>query len=213
VIAVALLVGGCGTPPWQQAASPAPATSGSDAATASPSATPAPSSTAPSSTAPSSTPPTAAPEVENDLSKGSLKRTLTAGAAELKVTYWSTLDLGDWVPQVPKPVNVVASARLDGGAKGQNVYLSAVRAASTAVAADGSPTVLDPVQDKAQVKPGYLVSAPSSYQQVFSIPPAPTGCTAVQLTITYELLIQAAPDSTTYLRQATSDTIQVPLVS
>jgi hypothetical protein len=151
--------------------------------------------------------------VENDLSKGSLKRTLTAGAAELKVTYWSTLDLGDWVPQVPKPVNVVASARLDGGAKGQNVYLSAVRVASTAVAADGSPTVLDPVQDKAQVKPGYLVSAPSSYQQVFSIPPAPAGCTAVQLTITYELLIQAAPDSTTYLRQATSDTIQVPLVS
>jgi hypothetical protein len=213
VIAVALLVGGCGTPPWQQAASPAPATSGSDAATASPSATPAPSSTPPSSTPPSSTAPTAAPEVENDLSKGSLKRTLTAGAAELKVTYWSTLDLGDWVPQVPKPVNVVASARLDGGARGQIASLSAVRVASTAVAADGSPTVLDPVQDKAQVKPGYLVSAPSSYQQVFSIPPAPAGCTAVQLTITYELLIQAAPDSTTYLRQATSDTIQVPLVS
>ena len=147
------------------------------------------------------------------MAKGSLKRTLSAGAAELKVTYWSTLDLGEWVPQVPKPLNVVASATLDGGAEDQNVYLSAVKVASTAYAADGTPQVLDPVEDVADVRPGYLVTKPSSFQQVFTLPPAAEGSTAMQITVTYELLIQSAPDSKTYLRQATADSFQVPLVS
>ena len=198
-LATVLVTGGCSTPPWQQGASASPAASASPSVSGTPSAsaTPTPTSTA---------------QVQNDLSKGSLKRTLTAGAAELKVTYWSTLDLGEWVPQVPKPLNVVASATLDGGAKDQNVYLSAVKVATTAYGADGTPVVLDPVEDTADVKPGYLVTKPSSFQQVFSIPAAPEGSTAVQMTITYELLIQAAPDSKTYLRQATSDTFQVPLV-
>ena len=35
----------------------------------------------------------------------------------------------------------------------------------------------------------------------------------MQITVTYELLIQSAPDSKTYLRQATADSFQVPLVS
>lgn len=194
-----LVAGGCGTPPWQQEATTAsPATSVSPSAAESPAATPTTSSTVP---------------VQNDLSTGSLKRTLTAGAAELRVTYWSTLDLGDWVPHVPKPLNVVASATLDGGAKGQNVYLSAARVSTTAYGADGTPEVLKAVSDTSDVRPGYLITKPSSFQQVFSLPAAPDGSTALQITITYELLIQSAPDSTTYLRQATSDTFQVPLIS
>lgn len=199
VLAVGLAVAaaGCSTPPWQESAtsaSPTTTASGSASATATP------------------TPSQVAPQVQNDLSKGSLKRTLTAGAAELKVTYWSTLDLAEWAPQVPKPLNVVASARLDGGAKDQNVYLSAVTVATTAYGADGTPQVLDPVEDTADVKPGYLVTSPSSFQQVFSLPAAAEGATAVQISVTYELLIQSAPDSKTYLRQATSDSFQVPLV-
>lgn len=191
-------VGGCSTPPWQQGASASPAVSTSPSASATPSVSPSPSTT----TAP----------VENDLKTGSRKRTLTAGAAELKVTYWSTLDLGEWVPQVPKPLNVVASATLDGGAKDQNVYLSAVTVATTAYGADGTPQVLEPVEDTADVKPGYLITKPSSFQQVFTLPAAAEGSTAVQITVTYELLIQSAPDAKTYLRQATSDSFQVPLV-
>jgi hypothetical protein len=85
--------------------------------------------------------------------------------------------------------------------------------AITAYGADGAPAVLDPVEDTADVRPGYLATKPSSFQQVFSILAAPEGSTAVQMTITYELLIQAAPNSKTYLRQATSDTFQVPLVA
>lgn len=195
--ATLLAVGGCSTPPWQQGASPAPS---DETASASPSGSPTPT-------------PTPTQQVQNDLSKGSLKRTLTAGAAELKVTYWSTLDLQQWAPEVPKPLNVVASASLDGGAKGQNVYLSAVKVATTAYGKDGTPQVLDPVDDVADVKPGYVITKPSSFQQVFTLPAAAAESTAVQITLTYELLIQSAPDSKTYLRQATSDSFQVPLVS
>jgi hypothetical protein len=65
-----LSVGGCSTPPWEQGASASPAASVSPAASATPPASPSP---------------TAEP-VENDLAKGSLKRTLSAGAAELKVS-------------------------------------------------------------------------------------------------------------------------------
>jgi hypothetical protein len=197
--AALLLTVGCSTPPWQEGAAPSPGTSG----------TPGSPSTSPTPT-PSPTPTRV--DIDNDLAKGSLKRTLTAGAAELKVTYWSTLDLGQWTPQVPKPLNVVASATLDGGAKDQNVYLSAVRVNTTATGEDGSPQVLDPVEDNADVKPGYVITKPSSFQQVFTLPAAAAGSTAVQITVTYELLIQSAPDSKTYLRQATSDSFQVPLV-
>lgn len=193
--ATLLATAGCGTPPWKQQASPAP--SGRTASAAhSPSITPHPSATS----------------VSNDLAKGSLKRTLPAGAAELKVTYWSTLDLRQWAPDVPKPLNVVASAKLNGGAKGQNVYLSAVQVASTATGQDGTQQALDQVEDTADVKPGYLVTKPNSYQQIFTLPAAAAGSTAMQITVTYELLIQSAPDSKTYLRQAASDTFQVPLV-
>lgn len=74
-LAGALAVGGCGTPPWQQGstAPPAASTSASESGTRTAQPTPVPSSTA---------------KVENDLAKGSLKRTLTAGAAELEATYW-----------------------------------------------------------------------------------------------------------------------------
>lgn len=199
-VAVVLLGGGCSTPPWQQGGSPSSTASASTASTA-------------ASASPTSTPTPTRSAVGNDLAKGSLKRTLTAGAAELKVTYWSTLDLQQWAPDVPKPLNVVASATLDGGAEDQNVYLSAVQVATTAYAADGTPQVLEPVEDAADVDPGYLVTKPSSFQQVFTLPAAAAGSTAVQISVTYELLIQSAPDAKTYLRQATSDTFQVPLVS
>lgn len=186
VLILALGAAGCGTPPWQMT---------------SPSATP----TATTSTAPT-------PAV-NDLAAGSLKRNLKAGGANVELTYWSTLDLRQWTPEVPKPLNVVASAALQGGAKGQQTFLSAVRVSTTAIGADGIPKTLDAVDDTASVAPGYLISKPNSYQQVLTLPAAPEGSTAVRITLTYELLIQSAPKADTYLRQATSDTIQVPLVT
>ena len=39
------------------------------------------------------------------------------------------------------------------------------------------------------------------------------GSTALKITLTYELLIQSEPKSDAFLRQATSDTLEVPLVT
>ncbi len=107
-LGLALAAAGCGTPPWQASTSPTP--------TVTASATPAPSAS-------------------NDLARGSLKRSLTAGAAKLEVNYWSTLDLAQWTPELPKPLNIVVSGTLQGGAKGQQVFLSAVRVATIATGA------------------------------------------------------------------------------
>ncbi len=183
-----MLVAGCGTPPWQESTSPAPSVPASVSA----SPTPTPS---------------------NDLARGSLKRTLTAGAAKLQVNYWSTLDLSQWTPEVPKPLNLVVTGTLQGGAKGQQMFLSAVRVATVATAPDGTPHALDAADDVATVAPGYLISKPNSYQQVLTLPAAPAGSTTLKVTLTYELLIQSQPKSDAFLRQATSDTIQVPLVT
>lgn len=184
-LGLALTTAGCGTPPWQGEASQTPTTSAS---------------------------PTPAPAV-NDLADGSLKRTLKAGAAVLEVNYWSTLELGQWTPPVPKPLTVAVSGTLQGGAKGQQTFLTAVRVSTIATDADGVPHVLDAVDDSASVAPGYLISKPNSYQQVLTLPGAPAGSTSVRITLTYELLIQSAPKAGTYLRQAVSDTLQVPLAA
>ena len=185
-LGLAIAATGCGTPPWQASTSPTP--------TATASVTPAPSAS-------------------NDLARGSLKRSLTAGAAKLDVNYWSTLDLAQWTPGVPKPLNLVLSGTLQGGAKGQQMFLSAVRVATIATGADGTPHILDAADDVASVAPGYLISKPSSYQQVLTLPAAPADSTALKITLTYELLIQSQPKSDAFLRQATSDTIEVPLVA
>lgn len=186
-LGLSVAAAGCGTPPWETGASA--------------SATPTPSVSSTATPTP----------IANDLAKGSLKRTLKAGAASLEVNYWSTLDLGQWTPQAGKPLNVVVSSTLQGGAKGQQVFLTSVRVATTAAVADGTTRELDAVDDTASVAPGYLISKPNSYQQVLTLPAAPEGSTALRITLTYELLIQSAPKAETYLRQATTDTLQVPL--
>lgn len=187
-VGLAVTMAGCGSPPWEEGAST--------------SVTPTPSAS-PSTTEP----------VVNDLAEGSLKRNLKAGAASLEVHYWSTLDLGQWTPEVTKPLTVAVVGTLQGGAKGQQIFLTSVRAAGTATGADGTAHELDAVEDNATVSPGYLIRKPNSYQQVLTLPGAPAGSTAMRITLTYQLLIQSEPKADTYLRQAVSDTVQVPLVT
>lgn len=197
-----LVLVGCGPPPWE---------------VSQPSTTPSASSSA------SSTPrtkPTAAPTtteaptepVRNDLRKGSLRRVLTAGNTELTIKYWSTLDLGRWTPQAAKPLNVSASAAFTDDSE-QDIYLSKTQVAIDAVDAIGKSHAVDPLVDQATVSPGYVITAPTSYGQVFTIPAVPTNSRSVTLTITYELLVQTAPDVKRYSRQAAVDIIEIALAN
>ena len=86
-----LLVGGCGTPPWQEGR-----------------ATPTPTVTATATPTPSAT----ATPVRNDLAKGSLKRTLTAGNVRLAASYYSTLSMADWTPAASRAADRLGGRRL-----------------------------------------------------------------------------------------------------
>ncbi len=197
ILLTAVAVAGCGTPPWEQAretASPlAPET-----ASASPTATPTP---------------TAKPsKIRNDLAKGSIHKKLTAGGVILDMAYYSTLDLGQWTPEATKPLTVSMSADFDGGYK-QNIYLSKVTVRVSASGPEGTATTLEPLTDNAPVAPGYLVKAPNSYGQVFTLPALPAEATSVSLNFTYELLAQSAPKSKKYARQTGSDTVVIALAT
>ncbi|PTT22335.1 hypothetical protein DBR36_02245 [Microbacterium sp. HMWF026] len=181
-----ILLTGCGAPPWAQGGGQEPA---------------------PTSAAPSMT---AAPQpVRNDLSSGSTKRTLTAGAVGATVDYWSTLSMDRWTPTALKPVSLsmVTTVTPDDG---QKVYLQ--RATMTAVPGNASQSFSPlPAQVDQTDAPGYLVLSPYSYSQTFNVGEVPADATFVTLQFTFEYLVQSTPTSNEFAKQTASDTLTVAI--
>ncbi|MET1006508.1 MAG: hypothetical protein ABWX96_13235 [Propionibacteriaceae bacterium] len=202
VVVLVSALAGCGTPPWKTDASPTPAAR-SSAKTVS--ATPKP------TVAPSVTPSAAEP-VQNDLATGSAKRRLEAGGVRIKVNYWSTLDMADWTQNALKPLNLSASAAFIDGSE-QDIFLSKVSVNMSVAGAKGALTSPDALVDASTVTPGYLITSPSSYGQVFTVPALAAGATSVTLTLTYELLVQSAPKAKTYSKQTASNDLVIPIQS
>lgn len=184
-----LLVGGCGTPPWREAR---PTTS--------------PTSSVSPSRTPSSTPSAA----HNDLAKGSLKRTLTAGNVRLNANYYSTLSMTDWTPAASKPLTVSVVGSFTDRSK-QNIYLSRLTMNLDVGGAEGPLPAPAPIIDEAAVFPGYVITAPTSYGQVFTLPGLDPAARSITVSLTYELLVQVAPKSRQYAKQAASDTLVIAL--
>ncbi len=182
--AIALGLAACGTPPWEQGGSGG----GS-------SASPEPSKIV---------------VVHNDLETGSTKRTLQAGDIKLDVTYYSTLDMGQWYATADKPLSLTATADL-GTDQGQAVYLSKVTISTTVQGPKGALGPAPSQTDQPGVAPGYFVKTPYSYGQTFVIPPVDKTATSVTLSIVYDLLLQTTPTSSSYAKQTASDTITVTL--
>jgi len=202
-LGVALLCAGCGTAPWQQTpATPTPVSTGTaspgvDRPTATASAPPSP-----------SVAPTAA--VQNDLATGSARRKLEAGGVRLSVNYWSTLPMADWTETAAKPLNMSASAKFIDGSE-QEIFLSRVTVNMVVAGPDGPLEAPAPLVDASTLDPGYLVKAPSSYGQVFTIPSLAPQATSITLALTYELLAETEPDAMTYAKQTASDTLTMPI--
>ncbi len=149
--------------------------------------------------------------VVNDLAAGSVVRPLAAGDAALSVTYWSTLTMDQWTAAAQKPLSLSLQATL-GTDTGQLVYLSKFSVAYVVIGPTGPMNeTLAPFADVAAVVPGYLVKAPYSYSQNLVIPAVDATATSVQITATYEMLVQAAPGSSDYAKQTASDTITVDI--
>jgi hypothetical protein len=113
VTALGLVLGlaACGTPPWQD-----PAYGGTPeahaAAVARPAAVAASTPTPSAKPRPSPKPePSPTPAVQNDLAEGSAQREVTAGAALLRLKYWSTTPLEDWGAGASKPLTINVAAR------------------------------------------------------------------------------------------------------
>lgn len=186
-----LLAAGCGTPPWQAAAS-----------SASPTATPI------QTVLPTPTPTRA--KIKNDLSRGVAKHTLDAGAIELKTVYYSTMPMAQWTPQASKPLTLSLTASFPGGYK-QDIYLAEVDVRIDVAGPEGPLTPPAPIVDSATVAPGYLVKQPNSYGNVFTVPALTEGARSVTLTFTYQLLAPSKPKSTVYTKQVATDTVTVAI--
>ena len=192
----------CGTAPWDD-----PETTGTSAADPAPTA----SATATPTPEPEPAPVETIQVIQNDLAAGNAQRTLTAGAASLGVTYWSTLSMDQWVSGASKPLSLSISGSLVPD-DGQGLYLSRVSLSADVKDADGaalpSPAV---VTDDASVEPGYAITAPYSYNQTFVVPPVDDRAASVTFTLTYEVLIQTTPTSEDYAKQSAVDTLTVAI--
>lgn len=193
LLMTAPLLAGCGSPPWEQdaAATATPAGTASPAASASPT-------------------PTKAAQLQNDLAKGSAERELAAGGVTLAATYFSTLDMGRWTPAATKPLSLGLSGSFADGSE-QDIFLKQVTARIDVAGPDGPLPAAEPLVDQAGVAPGYLITSPSSYSQVFTVPALPPEATSLTVNLTYELLAESAPESETYLKQTASDTLVIAL--
>lgn len=206
-----LLLGGCGTPPWQ-VEQEAPGEPGGTSTPSSPSSSG--SATAPdteeSASATSDETASEAPTLEqivNDLASGSTRRTLTAGAASLTATYWSDLDMAGWTPDASKPVSLSLTAAVD---EDTPTYLARLHVVSIARDATGALVAsLPEIVDDATVAPGYAIADPFSYSTTVLVPPLEETAASVELTFSYEILIATDADGETFAKQTATDTITI----
>ncbi|MCU1410161.1 MAG: hypothetical protein JWR04_868 [Rhodoglobus sp.] len=182
---VALTLSACGTPPWEEAS------------TSAPTASPRPTNTEITT-------------VVNELATGSTKHELTAGSIGLAVDYYSTLSMDQWTADASKPLSISMVASITGD-EGQAVYLSTMTLLVSVYGPDGKLTGPPELADRATVNPGYLVKTPYSYSQTFNLPTIDPDATYVQLSLTYELLLQSTPTSAQYAKQTASDTLTIAI--
>jgi hypothetical protein len=153
-------------------------------------------------------------KARNDLKKGRAIRSLKAGAVKIKVKYSLRDRVQEWSPGVAQPLNVSLTAatkpRMVQGHRvaGQRIYLSRVTAYLEISDAMGHLDSPDPLVDRADVTPGFLVTAPTYYDQVFSLPALPARATKLTIDFRYEiLLLQPFSSPRDFERRTATDTL------
>lgn len=162
-----------------------------------------------SSPAVSSTPIVLVP-VKNDLETGSAHHVLAGAGVTVTASYWSTLRMDRWSSAIDKPITFCLTATLDTDVR-RSIYLSRVSIITTVHGPSGLLAPPPLLSDTASVSPGYLITSPYTYSQIFTIPAVPAHARSVTLAISYEILVQSTPKSTVYAKQATTDEITIAL--
>jgi hypothetical protein len=164
------------------------------------------SSTAPPSSEEPSTPSNGKPS-QNDLRTGHLTRSLKAGDVKLTVEYSLRNRVERWAPGVDQPLTV--SMTTDSQSR-QKIYLSRVTADLEVSDVTGHLDSPDAVVDKADLSPGFLVTFPSSYTEVFLLPSLPDEATRLTIDFRYELLfLQPRSNPRDFAKQTATDTLVI----
>jgi hypothetical protein len=175
-----------------------------------------PTSEAVSSTAPQSSEEPSAPAkgkpAHNDLETGHLTRTVEAGNVKVAVEYSLRNRVQRWSPGVAQPltVSLTTVSRSGQAPTGKKIYLSRVTADLEVADATGhldSPTAL---VDRADISPGFLLTSPSFYTEVFLLPSLPDEATRLTIDFRYEMLIlQPRSSPQDFAKQTAIDTVVI----
>ena len=164
----------------------------------------------PSSEQPSA--PSTGKRPRNDLRKGDLTRSLRAGDVKITVEYLLRNPVERWSPGGAQPLTVRMTTASQSGqpATDQKIYLSRVTAFLEVSDAAGHLDSPDPLVDKADISPGFLVLAPSYYTQVFILPPLPDEATELTIDFRYEILIlQPRSSPRDFAKRTATDTVVI----
>jgi hypothetical protein len=152
----------------------------------------------------------------NDLGRGRATRTLKAGSVRIQVKYSLQNRVQQWAPGVVQPLKVSMTALQKKSTthyvapSDRKIYLSRVTAYLDVADATGHLDSPDALVDEADVNPGFLVTSPSSYTQVFVLPSLPDEATKLTIDFRYEMLVlqpQSAPRD--YSKRTATDTVVV----
>jgi hypothetical protein len=171
--------------------------------------------TAVPSTEDSSAPETNLP-APNDLKNGRVTRSLKTGRVNVKVKYSLRNRVQRWSPGVPQPLTVSMTAVRQQSTgqyvapTDQKIYLSRVTAYLDVSDATGSLDSPDPLVDRAEITPGFLITSPSSYTQVFVLPALPAEAISLTIDFRYEMLV-LQPQSTPrdFAKRTATDTLVI----
>jgi hypothetical protein len=152
----------------------------------------------------------------NDLKKGHATRSLKAGAVKLKVKYSLRNRVERWSPGVGQPLTVSLTVRHPAGTPQgaavttQKIYLSRVTAYLDISDASGHLDSPNPMVDRADVTPGFLVTSPTYYDQVFTLPPLPARATKLTIDFRYEiLLLQSSSSPRDFAKRTATDKLVI----
>lgn len=159
-----------------------------------------------SATSPSVRPTTEATKpARNDLSKGRTTRTLRAGGVRVTVAYAIQTSVDKWQPEASQPIMVGMTAATRNK---HRIYLAKVTGAVTHSDDAGPLQAVEPLVDEANIIPGYLVTSPADYNQVFMLQPLPVEATSLTIDFRYEMLIlEQGSRPRDFAKQTITDTI------
>ena len=148
----------------------------------------------------------------NDLKTGHLTRTLKAGNVKVAVEYSLRNRVERWSPDVDQPLTVSMTTVSQSGhaLTGQKIYLSRVTADLEVSDATGHLDSPDAPVDQADISPGFLVTSPSSYTEVFRLPSLPDEATRLTIDFRYELLFsQPRSNPRDFAKRTVTDTLVI----